>query len=75
MPSALETSLPSCYWVSGGSKTWSESRADCSARGSQLLVIRDREELVKEMIPSCWSCPHRTGPWVQSPRDLDTPFP
>ncbi|XP_026517488.1 killer cell lectin-like receptor subfamily B member 1A, partial [Terrapene carolina triunguis] len=34
-----------CYWVSGGSKTWSESRADCSARGSQLLVIRDREEL------------------------------
>ncbi|XP_044839154.1 killer cell lectin-like receptor subfamily B member 1 [Mauremys mutica] len=34
-----------CYWVSRGSKTWSESRADCSARGSQLLVIRDREEL------------------------------
>ncbi|XP_039374397.1 killer cell lectin-like receptor subfamily F member 1 [Mauremys reevesii] len=34
-----------CYWVSRGSKTWSESHADCSARGSQLLVIRDREEL------------------------------
>ncbi|XP_044839149.1 killer cell lectin-like receptor subfamily B member 1 [Mauremys mutica] len=34
-----------CYWVGRGSKTWSESRADCSARGSQLLVIRDREEL------------------------------
>ncbi|XP_039373111.1 killer cell lectin-like receptor subfamily F member 1 [Mauremys reevesii] len=34
-----------CYWVSRRGKTWSESRADCSARGSQLLVIRDREEL------------------------------
>ncbi|XP_067423999.1 killer cell lectin-like receptor subfamily B member 1A, partial [Emydura macquarii macquarii] len=34
-----------CYWFSTESKTWSESRADCSARGSQLLVIRDREEL------------------------------
>ncbi|XP_067386090.1 killer cell lectin-like receptor subfamily B member 1B allele C [Emydura macquarii macquarii] len=34
-----------CYWVSRDSKTWSESCADCSARGSQLLVIRDREEL------------------------------
>ncbi|XP_044839145.1 killer cell lectin-like receptor subfamily B member 1 [Mauremys mutica] len=34
-----------CYWVSRGRKTWRESRADCSARGSQLLVIRDPEEL------------------------------
>nr|XP_023969042.1 killer cell lectin-like receptor subfamily B member 1B allele C [Chrysemys picta bellii] len=34
-----------CYWVSRGGKTWSESRVDCSARGSQLLVIRDQEEL------------------------------
>ncbi|XP_065420212.1 killer cell lectin-like receptor subfamily B member 1B allele C isoform X2 [Chrysemys picta bellii] len=34
-----------CYWVVRGSKTWSESRADCSARGSQLLVIRDPKEL------------------------------
>uniref|UniRef100_A0A8C0GY06 C-type lectin domain-containing protein n=1 Tax=Chelonoidis abingdonii TaxID=106734 RepID=A0A8C0GY06_CHEAB len=34
-----------CYWVSRGSKMWSESRVDCSARGSQLLVIRDPEEL------------------------------
>ncbi|CAM4654945.1 unnamed protein product [Lepidochelys olivacea] len=34
-----------CYWVGSGSKTWSESRSDCSARGSQLLVIRDKEEL------------------------------
>ncbi|XP_039373068.1 killer cell lectin-like receptor subfamily F member 2 isoform X2 [Mauremys reevesii] len=34
-----------CYWVSRENKIWSESRADCSARGSQLLVIRDPEEL------------------------------
>ncbi|XP_075769506.1 killer cell lectin-like receptor subfamily B member 1B allele B [Pelodiscus sinensis] len=36
-----------CYWVSTGMKTWDESHSDCTARGSQLLVIRDREELVK----------------------------
>ncbi|XP_043384970.1 killer cell lectin-like receptor subfamily B member 1 isoform X2 [Chelonia mydas] len=34
-----------CYWVSRGGKTWNESCDDCSARGSQLLVIRDPEEL------------------------------
>uniref|UniRef100_A0A8C3F496 C-type lectin domain-containing protein n=1 Tax=Chrysemys picta bellii TaxID=8478 RepID=A0A8C3F496_CHRPI len=34
-----------CYWVSRENKIWSESRTDCSARGSQLLVIRDPEEL------------------------------
>ncbi|XP_044839146.1 killer cell lectin-like receptor subfamily B member 1 [Mauremys mutica] len=34
-----------CYWVSRTGELWSKSHADCSARGSQLLVIRDREEL------------------------------
>nr|XP_025040015.1 zinc finger protein RFP-like [Pelodiscus sinensis] len=34
-----------CYWVGMGSKTWNESRSNCTARGSQLLVIQDREEL------------------------------
>ncbi|XP_075769881.1 killer cell lectin-like receptor subfamily B member 1B allele B [Pelodiscus sinensis] len=34
-----------CYWVSTENKTWNKSRSDCAARGSQLLVIRDREEL------------------------------
>uniref|UniRef100_A0A8C3I283 C-type lectin domain-containing protein n=1 Tax=Chrysemys picta bellii TaxID=8478 RepID=A0A8C3I283_CHRPI len=34
-----------CYWFSRGRNTWNASRVDCSARGSQLLVIRDREEL------------------------------
>ncbi|XP_053902659.1 killer cell lectin-like receptor subfamily B member 1 [Malaclemys terrapin pileata] len=34
-----------CYWVSRRGEMWSESRADCSVRGSQLLVIRDPQEL------------------------------
>ncbi|XP_065272253.1 killer cell lectin-like receptor subfamily B member 1B allele C [Emys orbicularis] len=34
-----------CYWVSRGGEMWSESPADCSARGSQLLVIRDPKKL------------------------------
>ncbi|XP_044839799.1 killer cell lectin-like receptor subfamily B member 1B allele C isoform X2 [Mauremys mutica] len=34
-----------CYWVSGKMKPWNESRDDCSAKHSQLLVIRDGEEL------------------------------
>ncbi|XP_034613680.1 killer cell lectin-like receptor subfamily B member 1B allele C [Trachemys scripta elegans] len=34
-----------CYWVSRGGEMWSESRTDCSARGSQLLVIQDPKEL------------------------------
>ncbi|XP_030399845.1 killer cell lectin-like receptor subfamily B member 1B allele A [Gopherus evgoodei] len=34
-----------CYWVSKESKTWSESREDCSAKSSQILVIQDKEEM------------------------------
>ncbi|KYO29948.1 killer cell lectin-like receptor subfamily F member 2 isoform B [Alligator mississippiensis] len=34
-----------CYWVSSKPKSWSESREDCAARSSQLLLIQDREEL------------------------------
>ncbi|XP_025050979.1 killer cell lectin-like receptor subfamily B member 1B allele C [Alligator sinensis] len=34
-----------CYWVSTKPKSWSESREDCAARSSQLLLIQDREEL------------------------------
>ncbi|XP_074873402.1 killer cell lectin-like receptor subfamily B member 1B allele A [Carettochelys insculpta] len=34
-----------CYWVSEDSKTWNESRSDCAARGSQLPVIQEQEEL------------------------------
>ncbi|CAM4561195.1 killer cell lectin-like receptor subfamily B member 1B allele B [Lepidochelys kempii] len=34
-----------CYWVSKESKTWNESRVDCSAKSSQMLVIQDKEEM------------------------------
>uniref|UniRef100_K7FSW7 C-type lectin domain-containing protein n=1 Tax=Pelodiscus sinensis TaxID=13735 RepID=K7FSW7_PELSI len=34
-----------CYWVSREYKTWNESHSDCITRGSQLLVMQDREEL------------------------------
>ncbi|XP_044839144.1 killer cell lectin-like receptor subfamily B member 1A [Mauremys mutica] len=74
-----------CYWVSRGSKTWSESRADCSARGSQLLVIRDREELeslqaltggtsqfwVGLSVPS----PEKAWTWLDGSRLDQTQFP
>uniref|UniRef100_A0A8C3HUP4 C-type lectin domain-containing protein n=1 Tax=Chrysemys picta bellii TaxID=8478 RepID=A0A8C3HUP4_CHRPI len=53
-----------CYWVSRGGKTWSESRVDCSARGSQLLVIRDQEELgiCNAVSPWVHRCRHSTSP-------------
>uniref|UniRef100_A0A670IQG9 C-type lectin domain-containing protein n=1 Tax=Podarcis muralis TaxID=64176 RepID=A0A670IQG9_PODMU len=36
-----------CYWPSDYMKTWDESQHDCSTRASQLLVIQDKEELVR----------------------------
>ncbi|CAM2101457.1 unnamed protein product [Caretta caretta] len=34
-----------CYWVSKESKTWNESRVDCSAKSSQMVMIQDKEEM------------------------------
>ncbi|KAH1182803.1 hypothetical protein KIL84_004295, partial [Mauremys mutica] len=34
-----------CYWVSKESKTWNESREDCSVKNAQMLVIQDKEEM------------------------------
>ncbi|CAM2101438.1 killer cell lectin-like receptor subfamily F member 1 [Lepidochelys kempii] len=34
-----------CYWDSRRSQIWSESRKDCESRNSQMLVIRDQEEM------------------------------
>ncbi|KAI4899244.1 hypothetical protein NFI96_029377, partial [Prochilodus magdalenae] len=34
----------SCYYVSTGQKTWTESRAACVAEGGDLVVISSREE-------------------------------
>ncbi|KYO19888.1 hypothetical protein Y1Q_0006846 [Alligator mississippiensis] len=36
-----------CYWVSRDTGHWSWSREDCAARSSHLLMLHDREELVK----------------------------
>ncbi|KAG6922409.1 killer cell lectin like receptor F1, partial [Chelydra serpentina] len=74
-----------CYWVGRESKTWSESRADCSARGSQLLVIRDREELeslraLTRGMSQFWvglsvSSPEKAWTWLNGSRLDQTQFP
>ncbi|XP_067418541.1 killer cell lectin-like receptor subfamily B member 1B allele B [Emydura macquarii macquarii] len=74
-----------CYWVSRENKMWNESRADCSVRGSQLLVIWDPEELeflknltqgskkfwVGLSVPS----PQKAWAWLNSSRLDLTQFP
>uniref|UniRef100_K7FRE5 C-type lectin domain-containing protein n=1 Tax=Pelodiscus sinensis TaxID=13735 RepID=K7FRE5_PELSI len=37
-----------CYWLSKESKTWNQSREDCSEKSSRLLILRGQEE--KEFI-------------------------
>ncbi|XP_039373053.1 killer cell lectin-like receptor subfamily B member 1B allele C isoform X3 [Mauremys reevesii] len=74
-----------CYWVSRRGKMWSESRADCSARGSQLLVIRDREELefLKDLTQSSnqfWvglsvPSPEKVWTWLDGSRLDQTQLP
>ncbi|XP_050776866.1 killer cell lectin-like receptor subfamily B member 1B allele B [Gopherus flavomarginatus] len=74
-----------CYWVGRGSKTWSESYADCSARGSQLLVIRDRKELesLQDLTGGTsqfWvglslHSPEKAWTWLNSSRLDQTQFP
>uniref|UniRef100_A0A674IVK0 C-type lectin domain-containing protein n=1 Tax=Terrapene triunguis TaxID=2587831 RepID=A0A674IVK0_9SAUR len=39
-----------CYWLSEENQYWSRGRDDCSRRRSHLLVIQDREELVKNVL-------------------------
>uniref|UniRef100_A0A8C3HGI7 C-type lectin domain-containing protein n=1 Tax=Chrysemys picta bellii TaxID=8478 RepID=A0A8C3HGI7_CHRPI len=36
-----------CYWLSEENQYWNRGHDDCSQRRSHLLVIQDREELVK----------------------------
>ncbi|CAM4668403.1 unnamed protein product, partial [Caretta caretta] len=74
-----------CYWVSRGGKTWNKSRADCSARGSQLLVIRDHKELefLKDLTQGSrlfWiglsvSSPEKAWTWLDGSRLDQTLFP
>ncbi|CAM4654803.1 unnamed protein product [Lepidochelys olivacea] len=34
-----------CYWLSKETETWNKSRDDCSRKGSQMLVLQDREQM------------------------------
>nr|XP_032636796.1 killer cell lectin-like receptor subfamily F member 1 [Chelonoidis abingdonii] len=72
------------FWVSRENKIWSESRIDCSARGSQLLVIRDPTELefINDLIQGTslfWiglsvSSPEKAWTWVDSSQLDQTQF-
>uniref|UniRef100_A0A8C3SFA3 C-type lectin domain-containing protein n=1 Tax=Chelydra serpentina TaxID=8475 RepID=A0A8C3SFA3_CHESE len=74
-----------CYWFSKDSKSWNESRADCSEKSSRKLVIQDREEL--EFIQNCtqgkyhvWLglsviSPEKNWTWVDSSMLDQTLFP
>ncbi|XP_074975695.1 killer cell lectin-like receptor subfamily B member 1B allele C isoform X2 [Caretta caretta] len=74
-----------CYWVSRGGDMWSESRADCSVRGSQLLVIQDPKELefLKDLTQGSnqfWvglsvSSPEKAWTWVGGSPLNQTLFP
>uniref|UniRef100_A0A670ZL80 C-type lectin domain-containing protein n=1 Tax=Pseudonaja textilis TaxID=8673 RepID=A0A670ZL80_PSETE len=39
-----------CYWISNSIQSWNQSYKDCVAKGSQLLMISDAAEQVKESI-------------------------
>ncbi|KAM7145736.1 killer cell lectin-like receptor subfamily B member 1B allele B isoform 1-T1 [Macrochelys suwanniensis] len=49
-----------CYWLSNKTDTWSKSRDDCSRKGSQLLVLQDREQ--RNHLPSVLPADH--GVWI-----------
>ncbi|KAH1182551.1 hypothetical protein KIL84_004043 [Mauremys mutica] len=38
-----------CYWLSKDSKKWHESREDCAAKRSRMLVSQDQREMVKSV--------------------------
>nr|XP_042703597.1 killer cell lectin-like receptor subfamily B member 1B allele B isoform X1 [Chrysemys picta bellii] len=45
-----------CYWFSTAIKTWEWSHDDCLMKRAQLLVIDDREEMVKNVLYSTAGC-------------------
>ncbi|XP_042703936.2 killer cell lectin-like receptor subfamily B member 1B allele C isoform X1 [Chrysemys picta bellii] len=72
-----------CYWVSKESKTWNESREDCSAKSSQMLMIQDKEEMAYVLnIPQLnlvWlglsvTSPERKWAWVDGSTFDETLF-
>ncbi|CAM5098838.1 unnamed protein product [Natator depressus] len=74
-----------CYWFSKDSKTWNESRADCSAKSSRKLVIQDGEEMafienITRGLYHVWlglrvTSPEKNWTWVDSSMLDQTLFP
>ncbi|XP_073167715.1 killer cell lectin-like receptor subfamily B member 1B allele C [Lepidochelys kempii] len=74
-----------CYWFSKDSKTWNESRADCSAKSSRKLVIQDGEEMafienITRGLYHVWlglrvTSPGKNWTWVDSSMLDQTLFP
>ncbi|XP_054832443.1 killer cell lectin-like receptor subfamily B member 1B allele C [Eublepharis macularius] len=44
-PKAWNLHRDKCYWISEQQKTWNESREDCKAKNSTLLVIQNMKEM------------------------------
>uniref|UniRef100_A0A8C4W2E3 C-type lectin domain-containing protein n=1 Tax=Gopherus evgoodei TaxID=1825980 RepID=A0A8C4W2E3_9SAUR len=64
-----------CYWLSKESKKWNESREDCSAKSSQMLMSQDQREMVKS-IAGCGNFSWRVVEFDLSKRSaLLTPTP
>uniref|UniRef100_A0A8C4W1P9 Uncharacterized protein n=1 Tax=Gopherus evgoodei TaxID=1825980 RepID=A0A8C4W1P9_9SAUR len=64
-----------CYWLSKESKKWNESREDCSAKSSQMLMSQDQREMVKS-IAGCGNFSWRVVKFDLSKRSaLLTPTP
>ncbi|XP_062978375.1 killer cell lectin-like receptor subfamily F member 1 isoform X2 [Elgaria multicarinata webbii] len=67
-----------CYWPSTDVKSWNESRDVCSARGSHLVVIQDKEEMeylkqITQDIHTYWaglfmSFPEKKWVWMTGSR-------
>nr|XP_028573402.1 uncharacterized protein LOC114590944 [Podarcis muralis] len=62
-PNDWELHRNTCYWISQGQKTWTESQDDCKGKNSTLIVIRDQQEMLQgsgknlahnfPLLPSC----------------------
>ncbi|XP_034277653.1 killer cell lectin-like receptor subfamily B member 1B allele B [Pantherophis guttatus] len=61
-----------CYWISGEKQTWNESRDDCRAKYSELVVLKEEAELhfiqhITNGAQMLWiglSGNSRTGEWL-----------
>uniref|UniRef100_A0A667ZLB7 C-type lectin domain-containing protein n=1 Tax=Myripristis murdjan TaxID=586833 RepID=A0A667ZLB7_9TELE len=49
-PDGWITFSRSCYFISSESKSWDESRQDCLKRGADLVIIKSKEEEVRDRL-------------------------